>query len=162
MSLDFKLRRALSGLVLSGQLWNPVWLGAARTPEIVRICSESRPSAEELYEEAIALWDGAPKLDLVDRTLEFFTTFYLQDDILTKVDRAAMMSSLESRAVFLDNDLVEFCRASADETEISERKGQYLLKKFSRCLPAHIVDRPRRALEYRWRCGSEKYPNMSP
>ena len=42
--------------------------------------------AEDLYEEAIALWHGGGSLG--DRTLEFYTNYYLQDDILMKVDRA--------------------------------------------------------------------------
>ena len=41
---------------------------------------------------------------LVDRTLQFYTKLYLQDDILTKVDRASMMHSLEVSAPFLDID----------------------------------------------------------
>jgi hypothetical protein len=44
----------------------------------------------------------------LDKALEFYTRLYLQEDILVKVDRAAMMNSLETRAVFLDNDLVDF------------------------------------------------------
>src|SRR5205823_7640564 len=83
---------------------------------------------EDVYDEAIALWDSADDKPVVDRALEFFTTFYLQDDILTKVDRAAMMVSLETRAVFLDNDLVEFCRHLPNRFKLRNVEGKYLLK----------------------------------
>ena len=144
MSLDFKLKRTLTGLSYSERLWNPVWLGPLPPAEIGRIFGE-KIEAEDLYEEAIELWDRSPHLNLVEKTMEFYTTFYLQDGILTKVDRAAMLNSLETRAVFLDNDLVDF--ASRLPTELKYRKGtgKYLLKKvLSRRLPADIVHRPKK------------------
>jgi asparagine synthase (glutamine-hydrolysing) len=144
MSLDFKLKRTLNGLSYSSRLWNPVWLGPLSPPEIGRIFGQEI-KAEELYEEAIELWDSAPHLNLVEKTMEFYTTFYLQDGILTKVDRASMLNSLETRAVFLDNDLVEFAGRLPTSLKYRNGKGKYLLKKvLSRRLPADIVDRPKK------------------
>jgi len=144
MSLDFKLKRTLNGLSYSSKLWNPVWLGPLSPPEIGRIFGQEI-KAEELYEEAIELWDSAPHLNLVEKTMEFYTTFYLQDGILTKVDRASMLNSLETRAVFLDNDLVEFAGRLPTSLKYRNGKGKYLLKKvLSRRLPADIVDRPKK------------------
>ena len=83
--------------------------------------------------------------DFVDRTLEFFTNFYLQDDILTKVDRASMMVSLESRAVFLDNDLVDFCRRLPNRFKFRNGERKYLLKKvMARHLPARHFSRKKK------------------
>jgi len=144
MSLDFKLKRTLNGLSYSSRLWNPVWLGPLSPPDIGRIFGQEI-KAEELYEEAIELWDSAPQLNLVEKTMEFYTTFYLQDGILTKVDRASMLNSLETRAVFLDNDLVEFAGRLPTSLKYRNGKGKYLLKKvLSRRLPADIVDRPKK------------------
>jgi asparagine synthase (glutamine-hydrolysing) len=99
-------------------------------------------AADELFSETAALWDRSPEQGLVDRTLEFFTNFYLQDDILTKVDRAAMMSSLESRAIFLDNNLVDFCRRLPHKLKYRRGTRKYLLKKaVSGLLPPDIINR---------------------
>lgn len=46
--------------------------------------------------------------DDLSRVLYTDFTMYLQDDLLTKVDRATMLASLEARAPFLDRDLAEF------------------------------------------------------
>jgi asparagine synthase (glutamine-hydrolysing) len=144
MSLDFKLKRTLNGLSYSPKLWNPVWLGPLSPPEIGRIFGQEI-EPEELYEEAIGLWNGSPHLNLIEKTMEFYATFYLQDGILTKVDRASMLNSLEARAVFLDNDLVEFARRLPTGLKYRNGKGKYLLRKvLSRRLPADIVDRPKK------------------
>lgn len=141
MSLDFKLRRTLGGLSHTPSVWIPVWMSAA-DPAMMRDLMEEPLTTEELYEEAIAQWEGGGLKSDIDKTLEYFTNFYLQDNILFKVDRAAMANSLESRAVFLDNDLVDFCRRLP--TRYKYRRGQrkYLLRKaMTGVLPANILDR---------------------
>ena len=78
----------------------------------------------------------------MDRTLEFYTTLYLQDNILPKVDRAAMMSSLETRTVFLDNDLVEFCIKLPNSWKLKGGRRKHLLKTAMRdLLPPHVLER---------------------
>lgn len=141
MSFDFKIRRALTGLSYPQAMWNPAWLGPVEPSAMGEFFSAPLP-AEELYEEAIALWNGAGDHDLIDRTLEFYTNFYLQDDILTKVDRASMAVSLESRAVFLDNDLVDFCRRLPNRFKYRNGNRKYLLKRaMAGLLPADIIGR---------------------
>jgi asparagine synthase (glutamine-hydrolysing) len=128
MSFDFKLRRALAGLSYPPPLWNPVWMAPVE-PAMMSSLFERALDAEELYSEAIEIWDRSASPSLVDRTLEFYTNLYLQDDILAKVDRAAMSASLESRAVFLDNDIVEFCRRLPHGYKLRNGRRKYLLKK---------------------------------
>jgi asparagine synthase (glutamine-hydrolysing) len=144
MSLDFKLRRGLAGVSYPPAVWNPVWM-APLEPRELEDLFDAPVRYEDVYDEAIALWERDPSKSDVDRTLEFFTTFYLQDDILFKADRAAMMSSLETRAIFLDNDLVDFCCKLPHRFKIKNGQRKYLLKKaMARYLPADILARPKK------------------
>ena len=142
MSLDFKLKRTLTGLSYPKPLWNPVWMAPVEPNDMADLFG-SPVNAEELYEEVIELWDDTePAKDTMDRALEFFTRFYLQEDILFKADRAAMMNSLESRAVFLDNDLSDFCRRLPNKYKLRGKTRKYLLKKAMKgILPENIVSR---------------------
>jgi asparagine synthase (glutamine-hydrolysing) len=143
MSVDFKIRRTLLGLSFPEALWNPIWLSPA-DPEIIAEIFERPLSAEELYEEAVDLW-ATQEFDIVDRTLEFYTTFYLSNDILTKVDRASMLNSLEARAVFLDNDIVEFCQRLPNCFKFRNGKRKVLLRRaISEWLPPEVLARPKK------------------
>jgi asparagine synthase (glutamine-hydrolysing) len=81
----------------------------------------------------------------VDKQLQFYTRLYLQDDILTKVDRAGMMHSLEVRAPYLDIELVDFVRRIPHEWKYRNGTTKYILKKALReVLPPQILDRPKK------------------
>jgi len=105
MSLDFKLRRGLLGLGDGSATWNPKWL-APLTQEFLQELLQKPVHIEDIYGDAIEHWNNCASDHLEDKTSEFYVRFYLQDNILTKVDRASMRNSLETRAVFLDIDLV--------------------------------------------------------
>ncbi len=63
----------------------------------------------------------------MDRVVDFDIRCYLPGDILMKVDRAAMANSLETRAPFLDVDLVEFVLGIPWETRFAGSQSKPLL-----------------------------------
>ena len=144
MSLEFRIKRGLRGASYPEEAWNPVWLGALEPAELEQLFH--RPVRyEDLFEEAIAAWTGSRADNPTDKTLEFYTRFYLQDDILTKVDRASMMVSLEVRAPFLDNGVVEFARRIPHRYKYRNGQTKYLLKRaLKRVLPRDIIYRKKK------------------
>jgi asparagine synthase (glutamine-hydrolysing) len=54
---------------------------------------------------------------------------YLPGDILTKVDRASMATSLEVRVPLLDHELLEWAATLPPDFRLRAREGKYLLKK---------------------------------
>lgn len=69
------------------------------------------------------------------------TMFYLPDDVLVKVDRATMSVGLESRAPFLDPDIVSTAWRLPIKTKIHGGQGKKVLRRIlSRRLSDSIVD----------------------
>jgi asparagine synthase (glutamine-hydrolysing) len=85
-----------------------------------------------------------PSIDPLDRMTLSDALSYLTDDILQKVDRAAMSVSLETRVPFLDRDVVEFsCRIPPD-LKVRDGEGKWLVRQvLDRHVPRHLVDRPK-------------------
>jgi len=86
-----------------------------------------------------------PKLrDLGQRMMYLDAMTYLPDDILVKVDRAAMASSLESRVPLVDQRVVEFVWSLPSRMRISGGQSKQLLRRILyRYVPRVLVDRPK-------------------
>ncbi len=144
MSLDFRIKRTLRGLSYPKLLWNSVWLGPLEPTDLEQLFREP-VDPEEVYSEAIQNWDTCPQKNIVDRTLQFYTKLYLQDDILAKIDRASMMNSLEVRTPYLDIELVDFVRRIPWQYKFRYGTTKYILKKsLTQVLPREIIYRSKK------------------
>jgi asparagine synthase (glutamine-hydrolysing) len=87
-------------------------------------------------------WADVP--DLIHRMMYLDTITYLPDDILTKVDRAAMGVSLETRVPLLDHRVVEFAWTLPLDMKIRHGQGKWLLRQvLDRHVPKTIMARPK-------------------
>jgi asparagine synthase (glutamine-hydrolysing) len=80
--------------------------------------------------------------DVLNRQLYADLSLYLADDILVKVDRMSMATSLETRAPFLDGDLMELAFSMPGHLKIRNGERKWILKQAMKdVLPDSILNR---------------------
>jgi len=78
--------------------------------------------------------------NLLNQCMYFDMNVYLPDDILTKVDRMSMANSIETRAPYLDHNLVELAMRIPSEKKVSRLTTKIILKdSFRRFLPDIVL-----------------------
>ena len=107
-------------------------------PSSVVIGSEAHQSRFSTDDSLLAGLDDITKMMAVDMVS------YLPDDILVKVDRAAMGVSLETRVPFLDHDVFEFASKIPLEMKLNKGVGKTVLRDILyKYVPKDLIERPK-------------------
>ncbi len=139
-----KLQRFLRGLAYPHDQWHLAWIGSflpdrlgqLLTPEVLDKCRG------DLLADPTGQIPNRATVDHWTRVAYWYMKGYLQDDILAKVDRASMFTSLEVRAPLLDYRLVEFFFSLPANLRLRGFRTKYLLKRLmADRLPAGIPSR---------------------
>lgn len=127
--------------------------------------ADSADSLSEFYRQSVSIWPD-PAMALVapdefdygltgklppqvpDNDLKTLMwrdlKWYLPDDILTKVDRAAMACSLETRIPMLDHRVVSFAMGLPTSLNVQGGVGKQVLRQvLYRHVPRELIDRPK-------------------
>lgn len=146
-SFEFKAKRFIEGAGYPFPVSQQIWLGTFHAGEQRDLLSEEifrDSSRQQLYTAAYAHASESPHPPL-RHALEIDFLLYLADDILYKVDRAGMATSLEVRAPFLDTELLDFVWKLPDRAKMSGLRTKALLKRaLADVLPAGILNRSKK------------------
>jgi asparagine synthase (glutamine-hydrolysing) len=123
-------------------------------PTTVRHLLSANPDADELVLHAdpganlarfLADWERTEGLgDVAERFRAFDAMHSLPDDILHKVDRAAMAVSLETRVPLLDHRVVEMAWRLPPRLVVRDGVGKWVLRELlARHLPRDLFERPK-------------------
>lgn len=150
--LDPVLPAAVPRARLGDKLHKGASMLGAQTPEQVY-----RPLLSHWHDPAGVVLGGSEHLDAVvdptrwaavsdatERLMYLDSVAYLPDDILVKLDRASMATSLETRVPLLDPKVIAFAWSLRLDQKIRRGQGKWPLRQvLHRHVPQHLVDRPK-------------------
>ncbi len=148
VGLDYLLSRFLSGAGRERVERHHCWFGSLlpeRHPGVLAPRVMEALGADDPFGSARARLSGRALPDGLSELLYSDFAMYLQDDLLTKVDRATMLASLEARAPFLDHELAEFVAGLPSRLKVRRFTTKAILRSAQkRRLPAEVLSRRKR------------------
>ena len=144
LSFPFVLKQFLRGVGMSTDIRMFVWMGAYLESEKRQLINPGvYPKIQSNTYEDIRNYLSKKSISTdEDRMLYLISKIYLTDDILVKVDRASMATSLEVRAPFLDYTIQDFASQLPYEFKLNRLISKYILKKMAKKhLPSYILNK---------------------
>ena len=147
MSFDYKAKRFVRATHLDPVTRHHTWFGSFSIEQqrdllMPEIISQTNG---DIYRSAREMLNLIDSVNEIERMQFLDINFYMAEDILTKVDRAAMAVSLETRAPFLDPRVGQFAMSIPVDYKLRGRKGKFVLKQAVKdLLPREILSRPKK------------------
>jgi asparagine synthase (glutamine-hydrolysing) len=139
LSFDFRAKRFVEGAEHPVAERHRRWMGsfatAARSAVLAQDVNASLEEADVQFSS----------LDPLNQVLMRDMRYYLEGDILVKLDRASMMASLEARVPLLNNDFVAYATSLPLNMKLRGMRSKFLFKRALRgLLPDRILNRPKK------------------
>ncbi len=140
-----RAKRFHEGAQLPADLRHTRWMIFLQAAEKAKLFAPEKHAALadfDSYGFLRAHFNRAGTADDLNRQLYVDMKTYMVDDILVKVDRMSMATSLEARVPFLDHRFVEFTARMAGSHKLQGRTTKHILKKaMGSVLPHEILGR---------------------
>lgn len=126
-------------------------IGSRTADDLYRTLTSINPDPRRLMARDLQLdargdgdFEALSGLPIAERMMALDAIRYLPGDVLTKVDRAAMYTSLETRVPMLDPDVVELAWSLPIGMKIRGGTSKWLLRQvLYKHVPASLIDRPK-------------------
>lgn len=147
LSFDYKAKRFVRSAKNDLISRHHGWFGSFAIEQHDKVFTKDvlARSDADIYRGVRELVDASDAKNVIEKAQYADINYYLAEDILTKVDRAAMAVSLETRAPFLDPRIGQFAASIPVGYKLRRKEGKVILKEaMKRSLPADILDRPKK------------------
>mgnify|MGYP002784584000 CR=1 FL=1 len=147
MSFDYKAKRFVRAARYDDVTRHHSWFGSFSIDQHKELFSKDvlAQTDADVYRGVRELVGRSDARNVIEQMQYADINYYLAEDILTKVDRAAMAVSLETRAPFLDPRIGQFAASIPVEYKLKGKNGKVILKEAMRdLLPHDILHRPKK------------------
>ena len=149
ISFDFKAKKFAEELDYEPDLRHQLWLGSFNPAQKRSMYSKEVlnlvRSKDHVADVVCSHMKNCDTENNWERSLFLDMRFYLQDNMLVKVDRTSMMNSLETRVPFLDHTVVEYVLRIPANLKYRGRTSKYILKQLAkRYIPENVITRPKK------------------
>ncbi len=142
VSLDFKIKQFVAHAHSSPEEAHYGWRMMFDQESARSLIGPGRQNGYLPLNRYLTHYDDVPHASPLNRSQYVDIKTWLVDDILLKVDRASMASSLEARVPFLSPRMVEFAMALPDHLKLNGLTRKYILKQaMKKPLPPAITGR---------------------